>query len=59
MGKVDGESAFMDYRVAAGYDNGTSILPANGYFVEVVDQLFRNIPLVVILLRKFNCKFYV
>jgi hypothetical protein len=32
----------MDYRVAAGYDNGTSILPANGYFVEVVNLRFRK-----------------
>jgi hypothetical protein len=48
----------MDYRVAAGYDNGISILPANGYFAEVVDRLFGNIPLVVILLKKFNQKFY-
>ena len=37
--------------MAAGYDNGISILPANGYFAEVVDRLFGNIPLVVILLK--------
>jgi hypothetical protein len=58
VGRVDGESAFMDYRLAAGYDNGTSILPANGYFAEVVDRFFRNMPSIVILLKKFNQKSY-
>jgi hypothetical protein len=35
-GKVDEESKFMDYRVAAGYDKVISILPANGYFAEIL-----------------------
>ena len=40
--------------MAASYDNGISILPANGYFAEVVDRLFKNVSLIVILLKRFN-----
>jgi hypothetical protein len=43
-GKLEEESKFMDYRVAAGDDNFISILPANGYFAEMFIMYLETCP---------------